>query len=56
MDATHPAARATLAVIELFDSAPDAALTGGHLLGFLDPADEFVACQRSDIVPGATGR
>jgi hypothetical protein len=33
-------------------SSPDAALSGGRLLGILNPADELVAGQRRDVLPG----
>ena len=50
--AAWPAARPTLAVLELLLGPSDAARPGRLLLGVLDPADELVASQRRDVRPG----
>ena len=52
MLAAGPAARPTLTLLEFFLGAADAALSGLVLLGVLDPADELVAGQRRDVLPG----
>lgn len=41
--APRPAARSALAFFQLLPRTPNAALTGGLLLGILDPADELIA-------------
>ena len=41
--APRPAAGSALAFLELLLGAPNAALSGGLLLGSVDPADELVA-------------
>src|SRR5271154_3363063 len=50
--AARPAAGPALSFLQLFPRAPDAALAGGLLLGILDPADELVAGQGRDVLPG----
>src|ERR1700759_1449195 len=50
--APRPAAGPAHAFLELFARAPDAALARGLLLGLLDPADELVAGERRDVLPG----
>src|SRR5271165_1648482 len=50
--AARPAAGPALAFLQLFPGPPNAALPGGLLLGILDPADELVAGQRRDVIPG----
>ena len=51
--ACNPASnRGGAALFQLLPGATDAALAGGLLLGVLDPADELVARQRCDVVPG----
>src|SRR2546429_4420024 len=51
-----PAAGPALAFLQLLLCPPDAALSGGRLLGILDPADELVAGQGRDVLPGIEGR
>src|SRR3982074_514963 len=48
----RPAARPALALLQLLLGPPNAALSGGLLLGILDPADELVAGQRRHVLPG----
>ena len=50
--APRPAAGPALAFLQLLLGAPNAALSGGLLLGILDPADELVAGQGRDVLPG----
>jgi hypothetical protein len=50
--APRPAARSTLALLKLLLGPANAALSGHLLLGILDPADELVAGQRRDVLPG----
>jgi len=50
--APRPAAGPALAFLQLLPSPPNAALSGRLLLGILDPADELVASQRRDVLPG----
>jgi hypothetical protein len=50
--APRPTAGPTLAVLQLLLGPPNAARPGGLLLGILDPADELVAGQWRDVVPG----
>src|SRR5438552_2209552 len=50
--APWPAAGPTLAFLQLLLGPADAALSGHLLLGILDPADELVAGQRRDVLPG----
>lgn len=52
MAASGPAARPALAFFELLLGPSDPALSGRILLGVFDPADELVAGQRCDVVPG----
>src|SRR3712207_2232857 len=54
--AAGPAAGPAHAVLELLARPLDAALAGLLLLGVLDPADELVARQRRDVVPGVECR
>ena len=56
MLAPWPAARPALALLQLLPGAANAAFAGRLLLGILDPADELVARQRSDVLPGIKGR
>lgn len=49
---SRPAAGPALAFLQLLLGPPDAALSGGLLLGILDPADELVAGQGRDVLPG----
>jgi hypothetical protein len=49
--APRPAARPTLAFLQLLLGPADAAFSGHLLLGILDPADELVAGQRRDVLP-----
>lgn len=53
MLAPRPAAGAAQALFELLLGPANAALSGGLLLGVVDPADELVACQRGDVLPGS---
>ncbi len=50
--ASRPAAGPALAFLQLLLGPPDTALSGGLLLGILDPADELVAGQGRDVLPG----
>ena len=50
--APRPAAGPALAFLQLLLGPPNAALSGGRLLGILDPADELVAGQGRDVLPG----
>ena len=50
--APWPAAGPTLAFLQLLLSPANAAFSGHLLLGILDPADELVAGQRRDVLPG----
>jgi len=52
MLASGPAAGSTLAFFELFFGPTDATFPGRPLLRILHPADEFVAGQGCDVVPG----
>ena len=52
MLASWPAARPTLAFLQLLLGPANAAFSGHLLLGVLDPADELVTGQRRDVVPG----
>lgn len=54
--APRPAAGPALSFLQLLPRAPNAALTGSHLLGILDPADELIAGQRRDVLPGIKRR
>ena len=51
MCAAGPAARTSLTFLQLLRSPADATFAGRLLLGVLDPADEFVARQRRDVLP-----
>src|SRR2546429_9685689 len=51
-----PAAGPALAFLQLLLCPPNAALSGGLLLGILDPADELVAGQGRDVLPGIERR
>ena len=50
--APWPAAGSTLAVLQLLLGPANAACSRCCLLGVLDPADELVAGQRCDVLPG----
>ena len=50
--AARPAAGPALAFLQLLLGPPNAARSSGHLLGILDPADELVAGQGRDVLPG----
>jgi hypothetical protein len=50
--APWPAAGTTLACLQLLLGPANAAISGRLLLGILDPADELVAGQRRDVLPG----
>src|ERR1700724_38502 len=50
--APRPAAGPALAFLQLFLGPPNAALSSPVLLGILDPADELVAGQGRDVLPG----
>jgi hypothetical protein len=50
--APRPAAGPALSFLKLFLGPPNATFSGGLLLGVLDPADELVASQRCDVLPG----
>ena len=50
--ASRPAAGPALAFLELFPSSANAAFSGCRLPGILDPADELIARQRRDVLPG----
>jgi len=52
MFATGPAAGSTLALFEFFIGSSNSTLAGGLLLGVFDPADELVAGEHGDVVPG----
>ncbi len=54
--APRPAAGSALAVLQLLLGPADAARSCGRLLGILDPADELVAGQRCDVLPGVECR
>ena len=54
--ATRPAAGPALAFLELLPGPANPALPGGFLLGILDPADELIAGQGCDVVPGVERR
>jgi hypothetical protein len=54
--APRPAARPALAFLQLFLGSPNAALSRSHLLGILHPADELVAGQGRDVLPGIERR
>src|SRR5437762_189458 len=50
--APWPAAGPTLAFLQLLLGPANAAFSGHFLLGILNPADELVASQRRDVLPG----
>jgi hypothetical protein len=52
MCTSRPAAGPTLAFFQLFPGPANSAFSGRFLLGILDPADELVAGQRRDVLPG----
>jgi hypothetical protein len=54
--ASRPAAGSTLAFLKLLVGSANAAFSGHLLLGILDPADELVAGQRRDVLPGSERR
>jgi hypothetical protein len=54
--APRPAAGPALAFLELLLGPADAAFSGHLLLGIVDPADELVAGQRRDVLPGIERR
>src|SRR5216117_2046089 len=54
--APWPAAGPTLAFLQFLLGPANAAFSGHHLLGILDPADELVAGQRRDVLPGIESR
>src|SRR6187549_2859957 len=54
--APRPAAGSALAFLQLFPRAANAAFSGRLLLGVLDPADELVARQGGDVLPGVERR
>jgi|SRR5580658_5274371 hypothetical protein len=54
--APRPTAGPTLAFLELLLGSANAAFSGHLLLGILDPADELVAGQRRDVLPGSERR
>ena len=54
--AAWPAAGPTLAFLQLFLGPTNAAFSGRRLLGVLDPADELVAGQGCDVLPGIERR
>src|SRR5439155_26477533 len=56
MLAPWPAARPTLAFLKLLLGPANAAFAGHLLLGIFDPADELVAGQRRDVLPGSERR
>ena len=53
MLAAGPAARPPLTFLQLLSGPTDATFPGCILLGILDPADEFVASQGSDVLPSS---
>jgi hypothetical protein len=54
--APWPAAGSTLAFLELLLRPANAAFPGRVLLRVLDPADELIAGERSDVLPGVECR
>jgi hypothetical protein len=56
MRAAWPAARPTLAFLELLLGSTNAALSSRLLLGVLHPADELVAREGRDVPPGIERR
>ena len=54
--ASRPAARPAKAILQLLLSPANTAFSGHLLLGILDPADELVAGERRDVLPGIERR
>src|SRR3954462_6391480 len=54
--ASGPAARPTLAFLQLFLGSANAPFSGLLLLCILDPADELIAGQGRDVIPGVERR
>ncbi len=54
--APWPATRPTLAFLQLLLRSANAAFSGRLLLGVVDPADELVAGERGDVLPGIERR
>ena len=54
--APRPAAGPALALLQLLLGPADPAFSGRLLFGVLDPADELVAGQRRDVLPGIESR
>ena len=54
--APWPTAGPTLAFLELLPGSANAAFSSGLLLRILDPADELVAGERRDVLPGIERR
>src|SRR3982074_2450351 len=54
--APRPAARPALAFLQLLLGPANTALSGHLLLGILDPADELVARQGRNVLPGGECR
>src|SRR5436305_8325166 len=54
--APRPAAGPALAFLQFLLGPQDAALSGARLLGVLDPADELVAGEGRDVLPGIERR
>ena len=52
MRAARPTAGSTLSFFKLLLGSSDAAVAGRRLFRVFDPADELVAGQRRDVVPG----
>ena len=52
MIAPRPAAGPALAILQLLLGPANATFSGRLLLGILDPADELVARQGRDVLPG----
>ena len=50
--APRPAAGPALAILQLLLCPANSTFSGRLLLGILDPADELVACQGRDVLPG----
>jgi hypothetical protein len=48
----RPTTRSTLAFFELLSSSTNATFSRLHQLGVFDPANELVASQRCDVLPG----
>jgi len=52
MLATRPATRPTLTFLQFLLGPANAPFSGHLLLGIFDPADELVASEWSDVLPG----